>query len=109
MDETLKELGEYIALKLVDEVKHFTIVRGELTLFANRDDIVKVMQFLHDDNQCQFISIIDICGVDYLGREMRFEVVYHLLSPVRNLRIRVKVETDEESLVPSITDLFPGA
>ncbi len=109
MDETLKELGEYIALKLVDEVKHFTLVRGELTLFANRDDIVKVMQFLHDDNQCQFISITDICGVDYLGREMRFEVVYHLLSPVRNLRIRVKVETDEESLVPSITDLFPGA
>ncbi len=109
MSELLSELGEHIAQKLGDKIKYFTIERGELTIFANRDDIVKVIEFLRDDNQCQFISITDICGVDYPEREMRFDVVYHLLSPVRNLRIRVKVETDEESLVPSITSIFPGA
>ena len=109
MSEILSELGEYIALKLVDEVKHFTLERGELTLFVNRDDILQVMQFLHDDKQCKFISIIDICGVDYPEREMRFDVVYHLLSPNHNNRIRVKLSTDDENLVPSITSLFPGA
>ncbi len=109
MSELLSELGEHIAQKLGDKIKYFTIERDELTIFANRDDIVKVIEFLRDDNQCQFISITDICGVDYPEREMRFDVVYHLLSPVRNLRIRVKVETDEESLVPSITSIFPGA
>ncbi len=109
MSENLFELGEYIALKLVDEVEHFTLERGELTIFAKREYIVKTIRFLHDDNQCKFISIADICAVDYPERELRFDVVYHLLSPIHNQRIRVKISTDEESLVPSITSIFPGA
>ena len=56
-----------------------------------------------------FISFIDISGVDWPEREQRFDVVYHLLSPRQNLRIRVKVETDETTPVPSIIGGFPGA
>ena len=58
---------------------------------------------------CRFISIVDVCGVDYPERDERFDVVYHLLSPTKNVRIRVKVATDEETPVPSITPVFPGA
>ena len=36
-------------------------------------------------------------------------MVYHLLSPRQNLRIRLKVRTDETTPVPSITGIFPGA
>jgi hypothetical protein len=56
---------------------------------------------------CQFVNFIDICGVDYPAREKRFDVVYHLLSPRQNQRIRVKVETDEATPVPSITGGLP--
>jgi NADH-quinone oxidoreductase subunit C len=53
--------------------------------------------------------LIDICGVDYPEREQRFEVVYHLLSPRENQRIRVKCETDEKTPVPSVVAVFPAA
>src|SRR5690606_16544246 len=59
--------------------------------------------------QCQFVSFIDISGVDYPERERRFDVVYHLLSPRRNLRIRVRVMAGEEEPVPSATAVYPGA
>jgi NADH-quinone oxidoreductase subunit C len=109
MDETLFELGEYIALKLEDAVEGFDVAFGELTVTAKRDSILKVLRLLHDDTRCRFVSIADVAGADYPGREERFEVVYHLLSPTQNLRIRVKIRTDENSLVPSVTELFPGA
>ena len=72
-------------------------------------DIVKVVTFLRDDERCQFWSLIDITAVDWPGRERRFDVVYHLLSPKQNVRIRVKIEADETTPVPSIIEVFPGA
>ena len=50
-----------------------------------------------------------MCGADYPTRDERFDVVYHLLSPKKNNRIRLKVHTDDETPVPSLTPLFPGA
>ena len=64
-----------------------------------RRAIVDVLKFLRDDPAGQFISIIDVSGVDYPEREKRFDVVYHLLSPKLNRRIRVKTATDEETPV----------
>lgn|SRR5690554_1262066 len=109
MEDALSELGEYIAQKLGDSLLGFAIAYDELTLEAKGDSIVDVMRTLRDDPQCQFISIIDICGVDYPERSQRFDVVYHLLSPHQNNRIRVRVITDEDTAVPSITGVFPGA
>lgn len=109
MDETLSELGEFIALKLGDAVTGVKLEYGELTLTVKRDDIISVLRFLHDDNRCRFINLTDICGADYPGRDERFEVIYQLLSPTQNLRIRVKLSTDAETLVPSASDLFPAA
>ena len=109
MDETLIELGEYISLKLGEVVKSHSVSFGELTLVVKREEIVRVLRMLHDDTRTRFISIADIAGADYPGREERFDVVYHLLSPTQNLRIRVKVSTDTQSMVPSATEVFPGA
>ena len=82
---------------------------GELTVTVARDEIVKVMTTLRDDPAFRFEVLIDICGVDYPAREDRFDVVYHLLSPRKNQRIRLKVTTDEEHPVPSVVDVFPAA
>jgi NADH-quinone oxidoreductase subunit C len=82
---------------------------GELTLDVARDKIVDVLKFLRDDPKCRFEVLIDICGVDWPGRESRFDVVYHLLSPRLNQRVRVKLETDETTPVASAVDVFSAA
>ena len=53
--------------------------------------------------------LIDICGVDYPERAQRFDVVYHLLSPRHNQRIRLKCKTDETTAIPSVIEVFPCA
>jgi NADH-quinone oxidoreductase subunit C len=90
-------------------IKTAKITYGELTLEAEAGDIVALVTYLRDDPELQFVSFIDICGVDWPGRERRFDVVYHLLSPRKNIRIRIKVQTDEDTPVPSISDVFPAA
>ncbi|MFO1173246.1 MAG: NADH-quinone oxidoreductase subunit C [Hyphomicrobiaceae bacterium] len=81
----------------------------ELTVTAGRDDIVAVLTKLRDDPRCLFQVLIDICGVDWPARPERFDVVYHLLSPRLNQRIRVKITTDEDTPVPSAIGVFPAA
>jgi NADH-quinone oxidoreductase subunit C len=109
MDETLDKLGATIASALRGAVTDHTVVLGELTIAARAEDIVKVVTFLRDDERCQFWSFVDVTAVDWPARERRFDVVYHFLSPKQNRRIRVKVEADENSTVPSIIEVFPGA
>ena len=109
MDETLDTLGRTIAEALAPAVSGYAVAQRELTLAAAASDIVAVMRFLRDDPRCLFACIIDVTAIDWPGRERRFDVVYHLLSPKHNARLRVKVETDETTPVPSIIDVFPGA
>jgi NADH-quinone oxidoreductase subunit C len=100
------ELGAYVSGKLnVSNEVSF----GELTLHAEATNVIDVLTFLRDDAECKFVCFIDICGADYPTREMRFDVVYHLLSPYKNTRIRVKVQANEESQVPSAISVFPAA
>jgi NADH-quinone oxidoreductase subunit C len=109
MDEPLEELGKTIVAALGGAVTASTVALGQLTLTANAADIARLMQFLRDDERCLFWCIIDITAVDWPEREKRFDVVYHLLSPKRNQRIRVKVEIDEVTPVPSIISVYRGA
>ena len=109
MDETLDKLGATIAGALPGSVLGHRVANGELTITAAARDIVKVAAFLRDDERCQFYSFVDVTAVDWPGRERRFDVVYHFLSPKLNLRIRVKIEVDEATPVPSIIGVFPGA
>ncbi len=86
-----------------------TILFGEQTLNVAVADITEVLTYLRDDPACQFVVLVDICGVDFPEREKRFEVVYHLLSPRLNKRIRVKTSTDEATPVASVNGIFPAA
>src|SRR5262245_2807209 len=106
---TLEELSSHIDAKLPGAIQRRTITLGELTLTVPPADIVRMLTALRDDAQCLFEVLIDICGVDYPEREKRFDVVYHLLSPRLNQRIRLKCEADEDTAVPSAVDVFPAA
>ncbi len=109
MSEALAALGAHVSEQLGASILDSKLAFGELTLTAEAADVLKVIAFLRDDAACRFVNIIDVCGVDYPQRAQRFDVVYHLLSPSKNLRIRVKVATDEDTPVASLTGLFPGA
>jgi NADH-quinone oxidoreductase subunit C len=109
MSERLNELGKAVAAGLGDAVTGFAVAYDELTIHADAQRIIEVVTFLRDDPRCQFVCFIDITAVDWPAREKRFDVVYHLLSPKQNQRIRVKTQTDEATPVPSIISVFPGA
>lgn len=105
----LVALGEHITASLGEAVTGFEFAYGDLTINAQRESILEVVAFLRDDAKCRFISFVDVCGADYPEREFRFDVVYHLLSPHLNQRVRIKVQTNEATAVPSITSVFAGA
>ena len=109
MDQALKELGKYVQDTLGDAVTGITMPLGELSIEINRDDVLKVIKFLRDDVNCQFLTLLDVCGVDYPEDDERFEIVYHMLSMTHNNRIRIKLRTDEDTPVASVTSLFSSA
>jgi len=80
---------------------------GEVSLTVRRENIVEVMTVLRD--RFEYQQLMEIAGVDYPARPERFEVVYHLLSVTKNHRIRVRVSTDEDTPVPSVTGIWPVA
>ncbi len=109
MDESLRELGEYIAAALATEVSEATVQHGELTVCVRGEDIVKVLTFLRDDSSCQFRLLMDICAADYPERPERFDVIYSLLSLKHNQRVRVRVANDGTAAVPSATGVYSSA
>jgi NADH-quinone oxidoreductase subunit C len=110
MTQALKDLGEYVAQALPQDVLGAEVNRvGELGLTVKAAAIVKVLTFLRDDPGCLFKQLMDVCGVDWPAREARFDVVYNLLSMKHNQRIRVIVATDEATPVPSVVGVFSSA
>ena len=109
MSAELQALSDHVASSLGEAVEDRAIAYDELTVVVRREDIVRAVTFLRDDPQCRFVCFIDLCGADYPARERRFDVVYHFLAPHHNRRIRLKLETDEATPVPSLSGVFPAA
>jgi NADH-quinone oxidoreductase subunit C len=108
-EQSLKALGEAAKTRFPGAVTDVDFAFGELTLLVEREKIVEVLTGLRDDAEFRFHQLIDLCAVDYPERTRRFDVVYHLLSLSKNLRIRVKLQTDEAVPVASVTAVFPNA
>jgi NADH-quinone oxidoreductase subunit C len=109
MSKTMHEVAEYLVSALPESVIEAKVALGELTVRVSREGLLKAMQFLRDDAQCLFSVCMDVCGLDYPARADRFDVVYHLLSLKHNMRVRVKVATDEVTPVDSVVELYPAA
>lgn len=109
MDISLEELGQRITHALPGAVRGAAVAFGDLTIDIEPGEVLRVMKTLRDDPQFEFKLLMDICGVDWPSRAKRFDVVYHLLSLTKNARVRVKLETDEETPVASVVTLYPTA
>jgi NADH-quinone oxidoreductase subunit C len=100
---------QILQAKLGSAITGSDMAYGEMTLHAEPSQIISVLKTLQSDADLRFVNFIDICGADYPDREKRFDVVYHLLSPYQNARVRIKVAVDETTEVPSATEIYPGA
>ena len=109
MSEALNELAAYLTEVRSALISSSEIKYGELTVTTTTENVIALLTFLRDDARCGFVNMTDICGVDWPQRVERFDVVYHLLSPKKNLRIRVKVPVGEDQPVPSACGIYPGA
>ena len=106
-EDALQALGNEIVTSAAGAVAGYDVAYGELTLTAPANRILQALTQLRD--QFGFEQLIDLCGVDYPDRVQRFDVVYHLLSLTKNYRCRLKIQTDEDTPVPTITGVYPCA
>jgi NADH-quinone oxidoreductase subunit C len=103
----LAALGESIKSALGAAVSDVALARGELTIEVAAPEILKTM--VHLRNEHDFKILVDLCGVDWPERAKRFDVVYHLLSLTRNIRIRVKAQVGEGEAIASVIGVYPAA
>jgi NADH-quinone oxidoreductase subunit C len=108
-DEALAELASAVKAAGGAGVGESAIAYGELTVLVEASRIAEVLTALRDDPALKFTQLIDLCGVDYPERAKRFDVVYHLLSMTKNRRVRLKVQTDEATAVPTVSGVYPIA
>jgi len=81
----------------------------QIQISINPDELISILEFLKDNDVCQFRQLTDIAGVDFPERQNRFDIVYHFLSFKNNARIRVKIKIRENEAIQSITQIFPAA
>jgi NADH-quinone oxidoreductase subunit C len=81
----------------------------QIQISINSNELIPTLEFLKDNDICQFRQLTDIAGVDFPERQNRFDIVYHFLSFKNNSRIRVKTEISENGSIQSITQIFPAA
>lgn len=106
----LDRLKEAVENKFKDGILNAEYKNRELTFSVRKKEFLKVLKYLRDDRRFMFKCLMDICGVDWLGkRDERFDVVYHLLSLHKNMRVRVKVAVAENETMPSAFELFDAA
>jgi NADH-quinone oxidoreductase subunit C len=105
----VQDIGEIIATALPEAVISTEVQHGELIIHAHAAAIGKLAHYLRDNVNCQFKQLVDICGADHPERPKRFDVVYNFLSLAHNMRARVKVQTDEQTPVPSLTEFYSSA
>lgn len=101
IDAALAALGDLV-------IDSYDLV-GEVCLTVDRPRLVAAMTLLRDTPGLEYQQLVEIAGVDYPERPERFDVQYCLLSLTRNHRIRVRVTTDEDTPVPSVTGIWPVA
>ncbi len=83
---------------------------GDHTAIVRREKIVEICTFLRDDPALRFDFAMDVTGVDYLGEEPRFEVVYHLYSLEKKHRVRIKARVPEDDpVIDSVVPVWVGA
>ena len=105
----MEELLEAVSGALGDRILETVVHADQLTVRLSRDTLIEDLTTLRNDSSCRFAILLDITAIDLPQRPERFDVVYIMLSPFMNHRLRVKVATDEFTPIESATTVWPGA
>jgi NADH-quinone oxidoreductase subunit C len=101
---------EKLKVQFPQEILGIHAQHGDYTVLVKPGRMLEIARFLKEDPDLQYNFLTDLTAVDYLGREPRFEVVYHFYSLPKNQRIRVKVPLSENHLeIASLTPLWKTA
>ena len=108
-------------MNLSDQIKYIKYKKSSIietienscennTIYIKKDNIIDFLLFLRDDENLKFKMLIDLFGADLLGiRDVRFEVIYNLLSFKHNTRLVVKVALNDGESIVSVCDVFESA
>lgn len=103
---TLEKLCLHFPQAVIETHTH----RGDATALLKKEEIRPICRFLRDDSELRYNFLMDVTAVDYLGREPRFEVVYHLYSLSRNERIRIKARVaQDDCAIDSVVPIWVSA
>ena len=108
-ESVLNAIEQWVDQRFPGAVLDMEMAHGECTLHVDIAHIEPLLLFLRDDPHALFKQLTDICGADYPQRPKRFDVIYHLLSFHHNLRLRLKIMTDDNVPVPSVAAIYPAA
>ena len=87
-------------------INYININKSEISVNIKSLNLIPMIYLLKNHNNFKFTQLIDLCGVDYIQKKKRFEVIYNLLSIKFNIRIRIKVQTTELEPLDSISNIF---
>lgn len=102
-------LSKYLLDLAPRYISEIEIKNTELSIYTNAENMVNLIKLLKQHNNLRFVQLVDICGVDYIEKKERFEVIYNFLSLKFGVRIKLKIKTSELKPVPSISSIFCSA
>ena len=105
--KVLKKFSQYL-LKILPII-NYTIYKNELSINISTNQLIPILFFLKNHTNSQFKILSEICAVDYINKEKRFELVYNLLSIRFNSRLKIKILTNELQPIDSIITIYKSA
>ena len=105
----LADLEKKVNSELATKIKSSKIHHNQLYLNIDSDDLLEVILYLKTSDETRFRQLIDITAVDYPEKDLRFKLVYLLLSHEFNQRILIDFYINEDEVVSSLTSIFPAS
>ena len=107
--QNIQDLEKILNSELNTKIKSSLIKHNQIYLKIDEADLIEVILFLKTNSKTKFRQLIDITAVDFPENEIRFKLVYLLLSHEFNQRIIIEIDVKEKEIVGSITSIFPAA
>ena len=105
----LADLEKKVNSELTTKINSSKIHHNQLYLNIDSDDLLEVILYLKTSDEIRFRQLIDITAVDYPEKDLRFKLVYLLLSHEFNQRILIDFYINENEVVSALTSIFPAS
>jgi len=109
VNQLLVKYGQYLSRSCLKGISIVKFKQNLISLIIYKESLIYICNFLKNHTNTQYKTLIDITVVDYPLKKNRFEIIYVLLSPLRNTRLLVKTQLTVLSSICSITKYYSVA